>query len=143
VTLALLKLVYKCCVGHAGAEVLVLQVAPSVFVIVTHLAFEAIVTHAISTVTVAVVGRPGASECARSQPARVEVQDARLNGKYFVGRWAGTTIAGSIAGQPTRDRVGYQLHPLRLCAWSYGWAAIRYGRAGYRKARRRWGAVIC
>jgi hypothetical protein len=51
VTLMVLTLVHKLCVGHGGVGVTV-QLGPSVLVILTHLTFEAMVTWDTSTVRV-------------------------------------------------------------------------------------------
>jgi hypothetical protein len=74
VTLTVLRLVHEFCVGHAGAAVIV-QLTPSVFVIVTHFTFEMIACNGTSTVIVPVAKCPGASELVSSQPAKIEVQE--------------------------------------------------------------------
>ena len=125
-TLAVLKLVHERCVGHASAEALVLQLASICLRDRNTFDFRSNRhprnIHRNSTFSW--------TSWSVSQPARVEVQDVRPDGVHLDEYWAGTTIVGSIAGQPIGDRGAYQLHHLRLCAGSYGLAAIRYGRAG-------------
>lgn len=97
--LAVFRLVHKFCVGHAGAAVVV-QLAPSVLVIVTHFTFEVIVCRETSTVRVPIAVCPGASQPVSSQPAKVEVQEVRPKGVHLLGHWVRATIVGSTAGQP-------------------------------------------
>lgn len=90
-TLTVLILEHEFCVGHNGVGV---QLAPSVFVIVTHLtfsAFEVVVSNGTSTVRV-----PGTE----SQASKVEVQAVPPNGTHLVGQGTRTKVVGIVIGQP-------------------------------------------
>jgi hypothetical protein len=78
-----------------------LQLEPSVFVIVTHLTFDDIVTWGASTVT-AVPGSEcfGDTESVGSQDAEVEVQVVRPNGVHLDGHGVETTVVGKVDGHP-------------------------------------------
>jgi hypothetical protein len=97
VTFTVLKLVHEFCVGHSGVGV---QLAPSVFVIVTHLTFELIVSPGMSTVTVPGTECPRIVDSVGSQAAKVEVQEVLPNGTHVLGHGTGTKVVGIVAGQP-------------------------------------------
>ena len=94
-TLAVLKLVHERCVGHASAEALVLQLASICLRDRNTFDFRSNRhprnIHRNSTFSW--------TSWSVSQPARVEVQDVRLDGVHLVEYSAGTTIVGSITGQ--------------------------------------------